>query len=466
MALAPLLSAALFGAASLLVARTASPLQARRRAAVSAAVAFALACALARLGAEPGPPVHAFGVRLRLVPPGLHGSASLVTCAVAWVALAMSPLASHPPRVLGRMLLLFGLSSLALATDGAGVTVLAWALSVQVVRRELHSRARTAAVGRLFERYHVPSVALLAVGSGLLALGFPRPGVIACSLGIAIRVAVVPVHGWFPRFVQRAPLGLVVAFSLPQPGVHAHLLLLSGQLPPSMHHLVAALGAITAVLCACLSVVQREARRSLAFLTLSQGGLVAFGLENESEVARTGAVLAWLVLALATTGFLMSLAALEARRGTLSLSEPSGSFERTPRMAVAFLLFGFASVGLPLTIGFIAEDLLLQGSSQEFPALGFALIVATAVNGIAVMRSFFALFSGTRSHRGERDLTGREIGAVTLTLGLLFAGGLFPDRLLGAGAPEPAETITPPRTSPPGDPPAASTLEPTNEERP
>ncbi|MEZ6037891.1 MAG: proton-conducting transporter membrane subunit [Planctomycetota bacterium] len=100
----------------------------------------------------------------------------------------------------------------------------------------------------------------------------------------------------------------------------------------------------------------------------------------------------------------MTLAALEARRGPLSLREAGGSFARTPRMAVAFLFLGFASVALPLTLGFVAEDLLVQGSVDEYPQVGFAVIVATALNGMSVMRCF-TLFSGTRRHRGEHDLT-------------------------------------------------------------
>jgi NADH-quinone oxidoreductase subunit M len=83
-------------------------------------------------------------------------------------------------------------------------------------------------------------------------------------------------------------------------------------------------------------------------------------------------------------------------------------------------------VGLPLTLGFVAEDLLVQGSVQEFPALGFALIVATALNGVSVMRAFFTLFSGSSKHIGECDLTPRESGVITLVMALLLLTGLFP----------------------------------------
>jgi len=95
-------------------------------------------------------------------------------------------------------------------------------------------------------------------------------------------------------------------------------------------------------------------------------------------------------------------------------------------MAVAFLFMGFASVGLPLTLGFVAEDLLVQGSVEEFPVLAFALIIATALNGVSVMRAFFMLFSGSAKHIGERDLTTREAAALTVVMTTLLVTGLFP----------------------------------------
>ncbi|HMQ23901.1 MAG TPA: proton-conducting transporter membrane subunit, partial [Planctomycetota bacterium] len=158
----------------------------------------------------------------------------------------------------------------------------------------------------------------------------------------------------------------------------------------------------------------------------SQTALIAFGLENVSVVGRAGAILAWHVMALATSGFLMTLAAIEARRGALSLVAASGCFARTPRMATAFLLLGLASVSLPLTLGFAAEDLLVQGTVQSYPVLGLAVIVATALNGIQVLRCFFALFTGTHVHSGEMDLNRREFAAMTVVLGILLFGGMAP----------------------------------------
>lgn len=353
---------------------------------------------------------------------------SLITCLMGFTAIALSPISETRPRTFRRILLLISVALLFLAVrQPIGLAVL-WSASALITWLELKDLRQPPRIAKLFAIYHLPSAVAFGLGAILLIQDHAAAGLVLLLVGVGIREAVIPLHSWFPPFVQYAPMGLVVAFFAPQLGVYAHLELLRGELPQQLAHIVAALGAVTAVVAAALGLAQTNAKRALAFLVMSQTGLVAFGLDTSSPVAQIGALLTWQVIGVATTGFAMTLAALEARRGNLSLRAPAGSFTRTPRMAVAFLFMGFASVGLPLTLGFVAEDLLVQGSVEEFPVLAFALIIATALNGVSVMRAFFMLFSGSAEHIGERDLTRREAGALTVVMATLLATGLFPAR--------------------------------------
>jgi NADH:ubiquinone oxidoreductase subunit 4 (subunit M) len=159
---------------------------------------------------------------------------------------------------------------------------------------------------------------------------------------------------------------------------------------------------------------------------MSEGALVAFGLGTgaiESSIAVAGV---WTAVGLSTAGFAMALAALEARRGRLLLHRPSGSYDRIPLLATAFVVLGLASVGLPGTFGFVAEDLLFGAAIGDHPWLTMALIASTGLNAMAVMRIFFFLFMGRGDHDGERDLVFREWLALTLLLAALVIEGLFP----------------------------------------
>lgn len=360
------------------------------------------------------------------VPGGTGRLAGTLACVAGLLVVAMSPLASHPPATLARILRLLAVSSGFAAFRNDGVTVALWAFSAWIVWAELRDHDSGDGLGRLFAAYQVPGVVLFGAGTALTASGRETAGAVLVVLGVAIRLALLPAHGWYPRFVERAPMGLVVAFGIAPAGVITHLDLLSTRLPASLAYGVALLGALTAAAASVFAVVQERARRALAFLAMSQAGLIAFGLGAGSPVARSGAVLTWQASALALSGLAMALAALEARRGPLSLVAPGGDFTRTPRLAVAFLLCGLAAVGFPPSLGFAGGHLLVHGSAAGFLPVWLALLGTVAINGMTVMRCFFMLFTGSRVHCGERDLVPLEAYALTVVIGASLLGAVLP----------------------------------------
>ncbi|MDZ4695981.1 MAG: proton-conducting transporter membrane subunit [Deltaproteobacteria bacterium] len=436
-AIAPLALALLFAIASLLVRRIKDPRKARRHATFWVVGGFLLGAVAAAV--DTFTTVHdieLFGTGMHLLPDGLLKLFPVVTCLVSWVAIAMSPAGSHPARTQARILSLLAQSLGFLVTPEPILIAGLWATSALTTWLELRQVANGLRVDRLFAIYHLPSVILFSLGAFLITRDISYYGVISLLIGIAIRQASLPVHSWFPAFVDRAPLGLVVLFVSPQVEVIAQLEFLSGGLPADLVGIVATLGVVTAIGAAVLGVAQQNARRAAAYLIMSQMGLVAFGLENHTSLALTGALLTWQVLSLATAGYTMALAALESRHGSLDLRVPHGNFENTPRLAIAFLILGFSMIGFPTTLGFVAEDLLVQGSVNEFPSLGLCLIIATAFNGLTVMRSFFSLFCGARRHMGESDLTRRETLALSLVIATLILGGMIPGPVVAIDAEE------------------------------
>lgn len=455
-ALTPLLMALIFTLAAPLVARAPEARSARRLGTSFATAALALAVLLTAaddLTSAPRALVHGLslvhGLVLSLSPGGALHLMPIVAGMVGLLALSMSPAETHPPRTLARILQLLAIASACLATSRPALLVALWAASSATAWAELRDRAtvdgagrghrgdRAARPDRLFAAYHLPSAALVAIGVALISTGSRTTGATLLVLGFAIRAAVLPAHSWFPLFVERAPMGLVVAFAVPQLGIYAQLAQLTQSphgLPGQLAHLIPAIAAVSAVCAAALGIVQENARRGLAYLMMSQTAMVTFGLANPSPVARSGALLAFQVLSLSLSGFAMTLTALEARRGALSLRTPGGSFARTPRLAAAFLILGLATVGFPLSAGFAAEDLLVQGAVEASPLLDICVLAASALNGIAVMRAFFMLFAGRRPQVGEQDLTRRETYALTVAMAALLGFGVLPRALIATDA--------------------------------
>ena len=118
-----------------------------------------------------------------------------------------------------------------------------------------------------------------------------------------------------------------------------------------------------------------------------------------------------------------------------------------------FIVFGLALVGLPGTLSFCSQDLLIHGTLASHPQTGLLLPIATAMNAVTVFRLFVRLFLGRRrtGFTMMADALPRE--RWILTAGVLFVvlGGLFPNANCRRGGRREAEAVEqafyPPRPS-------------------
>ena len=277
----------------------------------------------------------------------------------------------------------------------------------------------------------------MALFVGLLALGwafYPRGGLtrtawaaVPLLTAVLIRCGGVPTHCWLTEWFEHASFGNALLFVTPLTGVYAAVRL---ALPVAPDWALQGLGLaflLTAVYAAGMATVQHEARRFFAYLFLSHASLVLVGLGLHTPVSLTGALALWVAVALALHGFGLTLRALEARFGRLSLAEFHGLYEQSPALAMCFLLTGLASVGFPGTLGFVAADLLVDGAAEASPYVALAVALAGALNGIAVLRVYFLLFTGARHASSVRLRVGaRERLAILTLAALILGGGLVP----------------------------------------
>jgi NADH-quinone oxidoreductase subunit M len=245
--------------------------------------------------------------------------------------------------------------------------------------------------------------------------------------GLLIRCANVPAHCWLTDWFEHASFGVALLYVTPLAAVYAIVRLVLPVGPDWVLGCIGVLSMTTAVYAAGMATVQRESRRFFAFLFLSHSSLVLVGLELHSELSLTGSLCLWFSVILSLGGFGLTLRALEARFGRLALTGYRGLYEHSPTLAVCFLLTGLASVGFPGTLGFISTELLVDGAVEASPYVGIAVITAAALNGIAVLRAYFLLFTGARHVSTVSLGIGRRERTALLTFAaLILGGGLFP----------------------------------------
>jgi NADH-quinone oxidoreductase subunit M len=285
---------------------------------------------------------------------------------------------------------------------------------------------------RVFVWHMAAFVALMVVGWSLVQWeGDEGPhslwAVLPLLLAVLIRCGIAPFHCWVTDLFEHKTFGTAILFVTPMTGAYAAVRLLLPIVSDGVLHSVGMLSLATAVYAAGMSLVQREARRFFCYLFLSHSALVLAGLEIATPIGLTGALCVWLSVGLSQAGFGLTLRALEARHGRLSLIEFRGLYEHTPTLAICFLLTGLASVGFPGTFGFVGTELVVDGAVHAYPYLGLVLVVASALNGIAVVKAYFLLFTGTRHATTVPLGIGlRERFAVLTLAALILGGGLFP----------------------------------------
>jgi hypothetical protein len=121
------------------------------------------------------------------------------------------------------------------------------------------------------------------------------------------------------------------------------------------------------------SLSENAPRRLIAFLALSQSACILAGLESRTAEGISGALVHWIVVSISTMGLFGVLRLLEVRFGeNLTPSAHLGLAEHAPRLAVFFLIFGLALVGLPGTLSFCSQDLLIHGTLKSHPQTGAA----------------------------------------------------------------------------------------------
>ncbi len=303
-------------------------------------------------------------------------------------------------------------------------------LSLGTIPPFLELRARGKST-RVFAGHMALFIGLMVLGWSFVESEGTRThsliAIVPLLAAVCLRSGMFPAHVWMTDLFENATFGTALLFTTPIAGAYAAIRLVLPIAPDWVLRGIGIISLLTAVYASGMALIQKEARRFFCFLFLSHSALVLAGLELVTPISLTGALCVWLSVGLSLGGLGLTLRALEARRGRLGLVEFQGLYEHTPTLAVCFMLTGLASVGFPGTAGFIGTELLVDGAVEQNPTLGIAVVLAAALNSIAIVQAYFRLFTGT-VHTTSVDLSirPREKFAVFTLAALLLFGGLFP----------------------------------------
>jgi NADH-quinone oxidoreductase subunit M len=262
-------------------------------------------------------------------------------------------------------------------------------------------------------------------------------------LAFAIKLPSWPLHSWLPDAHTDAPTAasVMLAGVMLKMGGYGLLRINVGMFPEQIRTfawMLVALGVISVLYGAVVTLRQTDLKRLIAFSSVSHMGLVLLGIGSvgiaRGEITTTG--LSGAAMQLFTHGTITGLLFLSVgliydKAHTRYIPDLGGLANRMPLVAIAFLIAGLASLGLPGLSGFVSEILVFFGAFPAFP-----WPTALAVLGI-ILAAGYILWMLQRTLFGPplerfRDLADASlVEAVPLALLIIsiVAVGVYPSML-------------------------------------
>jgi NADH-quinone oxidoreductase subunit M len=278
---------------------------------------------------------------------------------------------------------------------------------------------------------------------------------LAFALAFAIKVPLFPLHTWLPDAHVEAPTGgsVILAGVLLKFGTYGFMRFALPMFPlaaDAAAPFIVILAVIGIVFGALMAYVQNDAKKLVAYSSVSHLGFVVLGIFSMGQMGMQGAVFQMLAHGISTGGLFLGVGLLYDRRHTRRLDDFGGIWKKMPIFSACFLVIVLASVGLPGLCGFVGEFLILLGTFGANNAwsradmLGFfpmpklmAVISASAVilSAMYLLTMTQKIFFGPLDKPENRDphvrdIHGREKWVFGIVIVAALAMGIYPKPIL------------------------------------
>ncbi len=261
---------------------------------------------------------------------------------------------------------------------------------------------------------------------------------LAFFAGFAIKVPMFPFHTWLPWAHGQAPTigSVILAAVLLKMGTYGFVRFSLPILPDAsvtFTPFIMMLSIIMVIYTAMVAFAQKDMKQVIAYSSVSHMGVIMLGVFAMNAEGLGGSVFLMLSHGIVSGALFMLVGVIYERRGTKLMSEFGGLAASMPVYATIFGVMLMAAVGLPLTIGFVGEFLVLLGFYNVSP-LGTVLAGSTIIIGAVYMlvlykRSFFGPLTNEKNKDLE-DLDKRELTALIPLVLIVVWLGVYPKPVL------------------------------------
>jgi len=261
---------------------------------------------------------------------------------------------------------------------------------------------------------------------------------LAFFMGFAIKVPMFPFHTWLPHAHGQAPTigSVILAAVLLKMGTYGFVRFSLPILPDAsvtFTPFIMALSLIMVIYTAMIAFAQKDMKQVIAYSSVSHMGIIMLGVFAMNTEGLGGSIFLMLSHGIVSGALFMLVGVIYERTGTKIMDEFGGLAAVMPVYATIFGVMLMASVGLPLTIGFVGEFLVLLGF-YKVSAIGTILAGTTIIIGSVYMLALYkkSFFGPIRHEKNKKllDLDRRELTALLPLVAIVVWLGVYPKPVL------------------------------------
>jgi multicomponent Na+:H+ antiporter subunit D len=260
-------------------------------------------------------------------------------------------------------------------------------------------------------------------------------------IGLGIKMALFPLHGWLPDAYTRAPdsISPLLAGLMTKVALYAWVRILFwvlgaraeiGQV--NVLTLLGGLGALAAVAGALLALRQENVKRMFAYGGISHIGLILIGVSQGNQTGFAGSMFYLINDAVMQAGLFFIAGAAIHQYGARTVGDLS-RLRQSPWLIGAIIVLAMSMIGIPPTGGFFGKWQIILGAIEAGNYLAVAaVVVATLLTMAYFQRLFIGIFGD--SQESPTASAAEMHPSVRLSVGLTAATviilGLFSDPMI------------------------------------
>lgn len=303
-------------------------------------------------------------------------------------------------------------------------------------------------LGTVGATFYLLGVGYLYVATGTLTMAdlatrLPHESTLALAafvfvaLGLAVKMALFPLHVWQPDAYEHAPSAVSALLSALVSTVAGYALVrlvfgvFTGRFfaaHPLVDEAILLVASVSVVAGGILAFRQSSVKRTFAYSSVAQFGLAAIGLGLGTVPALVGAVVQLLGHAVMKGGLFAAAGIITSSTGAASIDEYDGLGSHLPWASGSLTVIGLGMVGIPPTVGFVAKWYLAVGAVEagSWPTLVVVLtstLLSLTYFGRIAQRLYVsdAPVGGDEQGRVSTGMKGVAVGAAVATVGLGIA---------------------------------------------